>query len=55
MRYTNKVSVWPVAFVGQLLYETPLCENGKVIINRYFIQIEFLFCNTFLLCICKLR
>ena len=30
MRYTKKVSVWPVAFVGELLYERPVCKNGKV-------------------------
>ncbi len=30
MRYTKKVSVWPVAFVGELLYERPICSNGKV-------------------------
>jgi len=30
MRYTKKVSVWPVAFVGELLYEAPICENNKV-------------------------
>jgi hypothetical protein len=31
MRYTKKVSVWPVAFVGELFYEAPLVQNGKVI------------------------
>jgi hypothetical protein len=30
MRSTSKVSVWPVAFVGELLYEGPVCRNGKV-------------------------
>ncbi len=31
MRYTKKVSVWPVAFVGEILYEKPICKDGKVI------------------------
>ena len=31
MRYTKKVSVWPVGNVGGLKYEGPLCKNGKVI------------------------
>lgn len=31
MRYTKVVSVWPVAFVGNLRYEAPKCANGKVI------------------------
>ncbi|CAF0703166.1 unnamed protein product [Brachionus calyciflorus] len=30
IRYTQKVSVWPVAFVGELMYERPICKNGKV-------------------------
>lgn len=30
MRYTRKVSVWPVAFVGELMYERPICDHGKV-------------------------
>ena len=30
MRYTKKVSVWPVAFTGGLLYQAPVCENEKV-------------------------
>jgi galactosylgalactosylxylosylprotein 3-beta-glucuronosyltransferase 3 len=30
MRHTRKVSVWPVAFVGELLYERPICQNGRV-------------------------
>ena len=30
MRYTNKVSVWPVGIVGGLRYEGPLCSNGTV-------------------------
>ncbi len=30
MRYTKKVSVWPVAFVGELMYEKPIWKNGKV-------------------------
>lgn len=31
MRYTKKVSVWPVAFVGEILYERPICRDGKVV------------------------
>lgn len=31
MRYTERVSVWPVAFVGELLYERPICRDGKVL------------------------
>jgi hypothetical protein len=31
MRSTKKVSVWPVAFVGGLMYERPICKDGKVI------------------------
>ncbi len=32
MRYTNKVSVWPVGLVGKLRYETPILnERGKVV------------------------
>lgn len=31
MRYTKKVSVWPVAFSGRLFYERPICKDGKVI------------------------
>lgn len=30
MRYTKTVSVWPVAFVGELMYERPICKSGKV-------------------------
>ena len=30
MRYTQKVSVWPVAFVGEMMYESPIVKNGKV-------------------------
>ena len=30
MRYTHKVSVWPVGLVGYLRYETPVLKNGKV-------------------------
>ncbi|KAH9513766.1 Galactosylgalactosylxylosylprotein 3-beta-glucuronosyltransferase 1 [Bulinus truncatus] len=30
MRYTNKVSVWPVGLVGYLRYERPVVNNGKV-------------------------
>ncbi|KAK3092306.1 hypothetical protein FSP39_001073, partial [Pinctada imbricata] len=31
MRYTNKVSVWPVALVGDLRYESPKVENKTVV------------------------
>ena len=31
MRYTRKVSVWPVGLVGGLLAEGPICANGKVV------------------------
>ena len=30
MRYTKKVSVWPVAFAGGLKHEGPICNNGVV-------------------------
>ena len=30
MRYTKKVSVWPVGLVGNLWYERPLVTEGKV-------------------------
>ena len=30
MRYTNKVSIWPVAFAGGLLAEGPKCKSGRV-------------------------
>ncbi|CAG5130585.1 unnamed protein product [Candidula unifasciata] len=31
MRFTKKVSVWPVGLVGYLRYEKPIVQNGKVI------------------------
>lgn len=31
MRYTKKVSVWPVGLVGGLMIERPLVKNGKVV------------------------
>uniref|UniRef100_A0A646QHP0 Galactosylgalactosylxylosylprotein 3-beta-glucuronosyltransferase n=1 Tax=Hemiscolopendra marginata TaxID=943146 RepID=A0A646QHP0_9MYRI len=31
MRFTSKVSVWPVGLVGGLLVERPIVENGKVV------------------------
>lgn len=31
MRYTRKVSVWPVGLVGGLMVERPLVKNGKVV------------------------
>ena len=30
MRYTKKVSVWPVGICGGLRFEGPLCKDGKV-------------------------
>ena len=36
MRHTKKVSVWPVAFVGELMYERPICKDEKV--NTFFFQ-----------------
>lgn len=30
MRWTKKVSVWPVAFVAHMHYESPICKNGRV-------------------------
>ena len=30
MRYTKKVSVWPVGLIGLMLYEKPIVRNGKV-------------------------
>ena len=30
MRYTRKVSVWPVGICGGLRFEGPLCSNGRV-------------------------
>lgn len=31
MRYTKKVSVWPVGLVGAMKFERPVVENGKVV------------------------
>ena len=31
MRTTKKVSMWPVALVGGLRWEGPVCKNGKVV------------------------
>ncbi|XP_038643240.1 galactosylgalactosylxylosylprotein 3-beta-glucuronosyltransferase 3, partial [Scyliorhinus canicula] len=31
MRWTKRVSVWPVGLVGGLRFERPLVENGKVV------------------------
>jgi len=31
MRFTKKVSVWPVAFVGEIKYEKPIVSKGKVV------------------------
>lgn len=33
MRNTKKVSVWPVALVGDLRYESPVVVRGKVYTN----------------------
>ena len=30
MRFTKRVSVWPVGLVGYLRYESPLLKNGRV-------------------------
>ncbi len=30
MRYTKKVSIWPVAFAGGLKSEGPICKDGIV-------------------------
>lgn len=30
MRYTKKMSVWPVGICGGLRWEGPVCENGAV-------------------------
>ena len=34
MRWTNKVSVWPVALVGGLRWAGPIVANGKVVRYR---------------------
>lgn len=31
MRYTKKVTVWPVGLVGAMRFEGPVVENGKVV------------------------
>jgi len=31
MRFTKKISVWPVGLAGLLKWEGPICENGSVI------------------------
>ena len=31
MRYTEKVSVWPVGFAGHVKVESPVCKEGKVV------------------------
>ena len=31
MRYTKKISVWPVGLVGGLKWEGPICKDGSVI------------------------
>ncbi|XP_057305072.1 galactosylgalactosylxylosylprotein 3-beta-glucuronosyltransferase 3-like [Hydractinia symbiolongicarpus] len=31
MRWTRKVSMWPVALVGGLRWEGPICKDGKVV------------------------
>ncbi len=36
MRNTKKASAWPVAFVGELMYERPVCKDGKVMIKQNF-------------------
>lgn len=41
IRQTQKVSVWPVGLVGGLRYESPVVQNGKVILSLHdqFFQI----------------
>ncbi|XP_068107649.1 galactosylgalactosylxylosylprotein 3-beta-glucuronosyltransferase 1-like [Hyperolius riggenbachi] len=43
MRYTKKVSVWPVAFVGGQLYESVNVSNGKVVgwLVKYAVKRSF--------------
>ena len=31
MRYTEKVSVWPVGLSGGMKFEGPICKDGKVV------------------------
>ena len=31
MRYTKKISVWPVGLVGGLKWEGPICKDGSVV------------------------
>ncbi len=31
MRFTQRVSVWPVGLVGGSFYEKPICKDGKVV------------------------
>ncbi|CAH1799564.1 unnamed protein product [Owenia fusiformis] len=31
MRYTNKISMWPVGIVANMMFEGPVVKNGKVI------------------------
>ena len=31
MRYTKRVSVWPVGFAGGMRYERPLAKDGRVV------------------------
>ena len=31
MRYTKKVSVWPVGLSGGLKWEGPICKNGSIV------------------------
>ena len=38
MRYTKKVSVWPVGLVGNLKWEGPICKNGSVIKFQAFVR-----------------
>ena len=30
MRYTQRVSVWPVGLVGYLMYESPIVKSNRV-------------------------
>ena len=43
MRFTKKVTVWPVGLVGGLRYEKPVVTDGKVILmsNLFFLYPKF--------------
>ena len=31
MRFTNRLSAWPIGYPASALYEAPICKNGTVI------------------------